>query len=381
MHAKTVRVSKKMLWDRFRMWRVPRKYNAKQVGSSRPASTLVTNPQTAMITSPERRPFFAAMTNVGNWFQSVVDAGTWRVAARERRIDMQRLVSRAHMAIESQSYDTKARLHELHGIEDQSRELMAGMGDAKMHPRVLTALMRLWISDWQSDNLKGQWLQAVKGMVCRTSQKLLQASHPVATLSRLVSSHHHPDEVMSAYFEQFQKRLIVHIMDEDPDFAVREQIYGARVLASVGRPGKAAELLQQTDVRREVDNHTVADFYSTRGYVLLQDDHHQDAIQDLSTAIDTFESIDEAHSEGAEYAHFCLAMCYEAIGTLDQQERHLEAALSAWESNAALQKNQGGIKIVLDLHKVYEKQGKQEKMQELRERYCTYFEEVPEGPS
>lgn len=370
-----------MLWDRFRVWRVPRKYNARQVGSSRPVSTVVASPQTALVTSPERRPFFVAMTDVGYWFQSVVDAGTWRLSARQRRIDMQRLVSRAHMAIESESYDTKARLHELHGIADQSQELMAGMGDAKMHPRILTALMRLWIADWQTTPWKVAMLQVVKGMVCRTSQRFLQARHPVAALSRLVSSHHDPDEVMSAYFEQFKKRFISPIIDEDPDFAVREQIYGARVLASVGRPGKAAELLQQTDVRREVNQHTVADFYSTRGYALVQSGHHQDAIQDLDTAISTFNSIDEAKCEGAEYAHFCLAMCYEAIGNFDLQAYHLEAALSAWESNASLQKNQGGIKIVLDLHGVYEKQGKQEEMQDLRTKYYTYFEEVPEAPS
>ncbi|KAF2159767.1 hypothetical protein M409DRAFT_60539 [Zasmidium cellare ATCC 36951] len=332
-------ITKKMLWDRFRMWRVPRKYNAKQVGNSRPASALVISPQRAMTTSPERQSFFTAMTNVGDWFRSIVEAETWRPWASERRIDMQRLVSRAHMAIDSESYDTKARLHELHGIEDQSRELVAGTSNAKMHPRVLTALMRLWIADWQTTPWKEQMLKV------------------------------------------FQKRWIDRVIDEDADFAVRDQIYGTRVLASIGRPGKAAELLQQTDVRREVTGHTLADFYSTRGYAYLQDKHFQEAIPDLQTAIKTFQGIGEEDSEGAEYAHFCLAMCYEGIGEVGSQEYHLKAALCAWESNAVLQKNQGAIKIVLDLHRVYEEQGKQKEMQQLKERYHSYFEEVPAEPS
>ncbi|KAK4496098.1 hypothetical protein PRZ48_012077 [Zasmidium cellare] len=260
------------------------------------------------------------------------------------------------MAIDSESYDTKARIHELHSIEDQSRELMAGMSNASMHPRVLTALMRLWIADWQTTPWKRQMLQVVKGMVCRTSEQLLRASHPIAALSRLVSNHHDPNEVVSAFFEQFQKRWISHAIDEDADFAVREQIYGARVLASIGRPGRAAELLQQTDVRREVTSHTLADFYSTRGYAYLQDKRYRDGIPDLQIAIKTFEAIGDGNSESAD--------------------RTIRMGV---QRRAA--KNQGALKLVLDLHRVYQKQDKHEELQRLEERYSAYFEEVPAEPS
>lgn len=332
-------------------------------------------------TSPDQYLFHDAMTTVGNWLQSIIENGSWRQSAVERRIDMQRLVSRAHMAIESQKYDTKARYQELQSIAYQTHDLMLATKDTKMHPRVLTSLMRFWIADWQDTPWKQQMLGVVKDMICRTAHRVLGGSHPINVLSRLASRCGRPDEMIMAFFWQYKTKLADRVINKNPDFAVREQIYFARVLASIKRPSKAVQVLEQTELRPEVTASTLADYHSTLGYAFMQNGLYPDAIQGLKVAVDKFDLINEGKSEGAEYAHFCLSTCYENLDDLPLQEYHLVAALRAWESNAVLQNNQGGIKIVRDLHGVYEKQGKSVEMRSLERKYSKYFEGIPPNPS
>lgn len=372
---------KKMLWDRFRVWRVPRKYNSNQVAASRPISTLVASPKNAMATSKERYAFHDAMTSMGGWLRSIVDSGSWRASAQERRIHMQRLVSRVHMAIESEAYDSHARLRELQGIESQAQSLVVPMAGGTMHPRVLTALMRVWIADWPVTPWKRQMMNVVRAMVCRAAQQGVCFQHPLAAVSRLVSSQHQPEEIVLTFFKSFQENLIDQIIDEDPDFAVREQVYAARVLASIGRPAGSVALLSKTRLRSDVTEHTQADFHSALGYSQMKAGRYEDAIEGLQAAVDVFNCIGESSSEGAEYAHFCLSTCYDQLNNLHQLEHHLEAALRAWEANAILQNSQGGIKIIRDLHRVYERQNKTTERVGLEGRYSEYFEEVPEAAS
>ena len=365
-----------MLRDRFREWHFPLKYNRARRDQR---SALVSS---AFPIASEERHLTATLSVVGSFLDELSSTGSWSHSSASQGLEIQRLAASAHMAISTYSSNCPARYAELVDLGDQTADAMFRCRNATtMHPRVLTALQRLLI-DNRENGVESDALALVKKMFQVLADRQLPKQHPVRLLCHMKKDQAVPLlKRMSTLTEQ---RFYDKISTHDPDFAAQEQIYSARVLASIGHTQDAIDQLKRMLAKYDggIDVFTIADANRTLGYANSLSGSLDEARRFSLSALQSFEKAGASGSENSMYTHMCLVRVHGRPGTLldlGVAEHHARAAVSIWEANAASNKGKGGIMWVKDLHRILCEQEKTEEAKRLRTRFPTYFEEVAEA--
>jgi hypothetical protein len=315
------------------------------------------------------------MSSIGHYLDGLVTSSPLAWANAKHATELQKLVSNAHMAVMSQQYDTSAIWTELFALKARAETAIMSFQDGIMHPRVLTALLRLIVEGDTASEIERQALAAVRMMVA-VACEALPVRHPLRLLLGMTPAKATDSDVLKGFMKQYQSRLLNRISDNAPDFAVREQIYGARVLASLGQTADADSVLQRcTDLHDRINLSTVADWHRTAGYSKIQAGKPTEGRPHLESALTLFETSGQQCSDNAMYNRLSLATLCRQEEDLSQAAVHMKAVLHIWEANRKAGGGQGGLKFVRDLHSIYEKLGDVWKTVELELKYPEYFEE------
>ncbi|KAK5720943.1 hypothetical protein LTR15_006905 [Elasticomyces elasticus] len=417
LQKRRIKVSEKMLYTRFREWDLPRRYrkasrqptagttmastslaprprapetkshavlylpsNSAQVSHANSSLTVhswahVSTELTRSLNTPANiYDFHHALISVGAYLDvlTTLDHSTWAVA--DQGTALQRLVASAHMALTTQQYDAKAIWVELSTLEPRAKSIISTLQNPAMHPRVLTALLRLLVDHSSATAPERAALKAIRRMFYNAS-RALPSSHPVPLLCSLSLDDTSSSVLLQALCNQLNGRLYNKMCDTTPDFVAAEQVYGARVLASVGRTDIADSLLESvySQLGGRIALHTTADYHRTAGYSKIQNGQLRVARSHLETAMAAFEAAGRDNSEGAMFTCLSLAMLCRKENNLAGYISYLEATLEIWDTNSDLRKIQSGIKFVRDLYQAYDGTHRSTKMHELEARYPAYF--------
>lgn len=370
-----------MLYYRFSEWNFPPKYKRLAVSNDRTHLDLPLVPTRALDLYGGSGKLHAALASVGNYLDDICEVKFWCLPGSTTWIEIQWLISSTHMAVNSvvQHHDVHAAWTELRAMESRVEQIMLSLCNSVMHPRVLSALFRLLVNGSSCSDLQVRTLSVVRAMFAKVS-KVLPANHPVRMLCGLPNDIP-SGELLSHFFGLVERRLYGKTSCSAPDFVAREQIYNARVLASLGRIQEAdaqLEMVLQVIENPQIKQLTRADCYRTAGYSKAEAGTPEAARPFCENALRIFDEIGEGQSENAMFTHLTLARCSRQEGDLENCEYHSHAAFAAWESNAKFNRGQGGVKFVRDLYQVYQDRGKISAMEQLCAKYPKYFEESKE---
>lgn len=304
--------------------------------------------------------------------------------------ELQKLVAQAHMCISSQSYDSHHIWRELKSLSNPLLAIIPSLGESHlltMHPRSLTALSRVLVDSVSFDEGGSKTLENVKYMFWVMFGQLLQASHPLRLLCSVPKKQ--STELLLRLFNLMDARLFLKIKDNSSSgavFVAQEQTYAARVLASLGY-SRWAEVKLRTiidDLDTHNDLFTMADAYRTLGYMKEQSCIHvagdiasatlNESASSSANALDLFKRMGMGYSNEAMFTLVSLSQTTRKLGDLESAERYLVEAVDIWKAIRNVE-DQGGSKLILDLHAVLCEQNKLEEARLLRQNNQIYFEE------
>jgi tetratricopeptide (TPR) repeat protein len=197
------------------------------------------------------------------------------------------------------------------------------------------------------------------------------------------------NELLFRLLELMDVRFFSRVSNQQPDgavFVAQEQTYAARVLASLGYTQWAEFKLQSVidNLDTNMDDFTQANAYRTLGYAREQScagivsKFTRPILQESKTAsasaLALFVEIGKGCSNEAMFTHISLAQVTRKLGELEEAETHLAEAINVWQKTRKAE-DQGGSKLILDLHQVLIQQKKFEEARELRQQHQRYFEE------
>jgi hypothetical protein len=307
---------------------------------------------------------------------------------------VQKLAADAHMAISSQRYDAHKIWQELGDLYNPVLEVMPKLQADNLltlHPRTLTALLRLAVDGTQIPNAMELWesrtLGVIKDMFFLASKLSLPSFHPVVLL--LGNTPDKSVELLFRYLELMDVRLCSKVSHEHDGtaFIAQEQIYAARVLASLGwltwAEFKIGRVIAGLSVHR--CQYTRADCFRTLGFIQQQDCHgrHPEFIRNRLAeaegnarhALLLFSRIGMNSSNEAMYTCLGLAQIAQKQNQPHEVEECLRKALKIWNANEAGRQRQGCTRIVRDLYKCLLEQGKNDQAELLRDEHSDHFVE------
>ncbi|KAK5164672.1 uncharacterized protein LTR77_009878 [Saxophila tyrrhenica] len=425
-------VSQKMLRDRFKAWRVERKYTnngqtqRRQVLSRRHG--LLSNEQTSLASRsryppedssrnvlgvqfgadalmkpvPSRAPntpeeeyhLSHALSQISGYLDRLVEQGSWRNRNETPAFEIQKLAADTHLAISSQSAGSSQSFNDLRSLGESTFILMPKFnadGLLTLHPRALTALLRLVVDGTSIPNAMALWeartLQTVKNMFRDAAKAALPATHPIPLLCGVRAGQ--SQDLLARQFELMDVRLYARISHVDKVFVAQEQIYGSRVLASLGYVQWAETKLSAViaDLSSYSCQYTYAEANRTLGYVLQQacarlrpeqvDSKLEEAEGSASLALGAFVGIGMGQSNEAVYTRICLADILRQRNNLRASERHLRDAVDICETRAEGEGQQRVqlSKLVSDLHDVLRREDKRAEVRALELKYSEHFPE------
>lgn len=336
----------------------------------------VTPPTQVVSTAPEDRQINHTLKAVANYLNRLVENKTWSSAPSEPAFEIQRLAASAHQAIASQPYDTHATYVELSKLKHRAEEVFPSFWKAEMHPRVLTVLLRVLVNGCSAQQWESETLAWVKSVFRGVAKRELTDCHPVTLLFGTSGGREQARTLLWRLISLIKADFYAKLSQTAPIFVAREEIYTARVLASLGFPEIAHVHLEEV-IRNFslLDDFTIADTFRTIGFAKFQAGHRDEAVASLLKARELFNSIQEGGGENAMYNLLCLGWVFRNAHDLAACEYYLWEALQVWESNSELHQNQGGVKLVRDLEQVCREQQKYGQSMSLKSRYPSYFEE------
>lgn len=303
---------------------------------------------------------------------------------KEQAFEVQRIVASAHQAVASQVYASHKTFADLKAVGERATEILPKLNISSMHPRVLTVLLRLIVPRTSGCNglvkreEEADMMGVIKALFARVSTAQLFGNHPVSLLCVLPDDQDQTDQLLRYQLCLAKSELYDKIRSCNTEFVTLEEIYSARVLASVGYTAQADTLLD--DVLRNLsgEQHLFihAEACRTLGFSKLTAGLPDKAIPWLDVAVNEFQQSGNGRSENVLYTHICLAWAYRQMGELDSCEQSLWNALALWTSEDDLRRNSSAIKIIRDLDQVLYEQGKLDAQADLRAHYATYFEDV-----
>jgi hypothetical protein len=330
------------------------------------------------------------LKEVAGYLDRIVEEGTWAQRNEEPTFELQKLAANAHMAISSQSYDCHHIWRELGLLYSPVRHVMPMFDENNlltMHPRALIVLLRLLVDSLSIGHWGSQTLEQVRGMFWFVTSQTLRAAHPLRLICGMPKRK--STELLFRLLELMDVRLFSRVSNQQPDgavFVAQEQTYTARVLASLGYPRWAEIKLQSVvdALDTHMDIFTQADAYRTLGYAREQScagivsECTRPILQESKTASTSalllFAGMGKGCSNEAMFTHISLAQVTRNLGELEEAETHLAEAVNIWQKTRKAE-DQGGSKLILDLHQVLIHQRKFKEAQELRQQHQRYFEE------
>jgi hypothetical protein len=333
------------------------------------------------------------LREVAGYIDRIVEADSWILRYEGPAFDLQKLAANAHMAISSQTYDCHHIWRELDQLRAPVCELMPRFGENNlltMHPRALTVLLRLLVNSVSFGQWGSQTLENVKYMFWIVANQTLRATHPIRLLCAMPKLK--STEFLFRLLELMDVRLYSRIGSKRPDgavFVAQEQTYAARVLASLGYTQWAEFKLQSVveDLDTHMDAFTKADAHRTLGYVKEQACNgtngtiSEEITSTLhasktasASALNLFLEMGQGCSNEAMFTRISLAQVSRRLGELREAETYLSEAINVWQKTRNCE-DQGGSKLILDLHQVLCEQRKFDEGRELRQQYQRYFEE------
>lgn len=292
--------------------------------------------------------------------------------------------------ISSQSHDSHHIWRELKTLSNPLLAVIPSFGESNlltMHPRSLTAILRVLVDSVSFGEGGSKTLENVKYMFWAMFSHILQASHPLRLLCSVPKKQ--SIELLFRLIKLMDQRLYLKIGNNHPDgavFVAQEQTYAARVLASLGYSQWAESKLRTIidDLDSHNDLFTKADAYRTLGYMKEQSCVNltgdrlfatlNESQSSSAKAIDLFKKMGMGYSNEAMFTVLSLSQTNRMLGDLESAERYLVEAINIWKTIRS-DEDQGGSKLILDLHKVLCDQNKLEEARLLRESNERYFEE------
>lgn len=330
------------------------------------------------------------LKEVAGYLDRIVEEGTWAQRNEEPTFELQKLAANAHMAISSQSYDCHHIWRELGLLYSPVCHVMPKFDENNlltMHPRALIVLLRLLVDSLSTGLWGSQTLEQVRGMFWFVTSQTLRAAHPLRLLCGMPKRK--ATELLFRLLELMDVRLFSRVSDQQPDgavFVAQEQTYAARVLASLGYTQWAEIKLQSVidDLDTHSDVFTQADAFRTLGYAREQScagivsERTKPTLEESKTAsasaLALFVEMGKGCSNEAMFTHISLAQVSRKLGKLEEAQTHLAEAINVWQKTRKAE-NQGGSKLILDLHQVLVDQRKFKDARELRDQHQSYFEE------
>jgi hypothetical protein len=330
------------------------------------------------------------LKEIEGYLDRIVEQGSWIYRHEEPAFALQKLAANAHLAISSQSYDCHAIWKELDELYSPVCKTMPRFDENNlltMHPRALVVLLRLLVDSLSIDIWASQTLEHVKYMFWIVTSQTLPARHPVRLLCGMPKRN--TKQLLFRFLELMDVRLFAKVSGQQPDgptFVAQEQTYVARVLSSLGYTQWAEFKLRSVigDLDSHMDPFTKADALRTQGYCLEQSsaavtsDRTKSVLQQAkvvtTSALDLFLEIGMRCSNEVMFTRISLAQASRKLGEFALAETHLTEAIYIWEQTRQSE-DQGGVKLILDLHQVMVKQEKLEEARELRQMHPRYFEE------
>jgi len=288
------------------------------------------HPTSAFITpEPSRTPntpdsehnLREALSQISGYLDRLVESGSWRRRNEQPAFEIQKLAAHAHMAISGQSKGSPQTWQDLVKLGKPTFNVMPKLdcdGLLTLHPRALTALLRLVVDGADIPNAMPLWeaqtLRTVKDMFRQAAKMALPRTHPVPLLCGVQASQ--TQNLSARQFELMDVRLYARISHLPPDggvFVAQEQIYGARVLASLGYVQWAEAKLSSViaDLPAHSCQYTYAEAHRTLGYVRQQACSHasakstgnrlRDAENNANLALQAFKKIGMGESNEALY--------------------------------------------------------------------------------
>ena len=330
------------------------------------------------------------LKEVAGYLDRIVEEGSWMQRDEEPTFELQKLAANAHMAISSQRYDCHHIWKELGLLYSPVCHVMPAFGENNlltMHPRALVVLLRLLVNSLDIGHWGSQTLQKVRRMFWLVTIQTLTADHPLRLLCGMPKSR--ATDLLFRLLELMDVRLFSRVSDRQPAgavFVAQEQTYAARVLASLGYTQWAEFKLQSVidDLDTHMDDFTQADAYRTLGYAREQSCAGVVSGRTIpilkqsktasASALMLFVQTGRGCSNEAMFTHISLAQVTRKLGELDEAEMHLAEAIDIWQKIRKAE-DQGGSKLILDLHQVLVDQRKFKEARVLRQRHQRYFEE------
>lgn len=221
---KLINEQQKMLYYRFSEWNFPPKYRRAIVSKRRTSRILPFVPTRALDLYGSSEKLHTALASVGHYLDDICDVKFWRLPGSNNWIDIQWLISSTHMAVNSvaKHHDVHAAWTGFRALESKVERIMMSLCHIIMHPRVLSALLRLLIDGLSVSELQVRTITVVRSMFAKIS-KFLPENHPVRMLCSL-QSESPPDELVSHFFGIFNGRLYGKISCSAPKFVACEKI-------------------------------------------------------------------------------------------------------------------------------------------------------------
>lgn len=346
------------------------------------------HPPRALNTPPEDYHLRKTLKAIQDFFNNLANKISGRCLEvhnldKEPAFELQRMAANTHQAIASEQYDTHATFVELRRLGARAENVLPKLDRDSMHPRVLTVLLRLIVDGTSKINGTDKQkqdtgiLRTVKGLFERVAKAELFGDHPVVLLSGMPERRDQTERLLHGQMELATTEFYEKIRQYDPVFVACEEIYSARVLASLGRTQEAEAQLKIVfqNMSSHNDSFTRADALRTWGFTKFNANSPQAAIISLTQALHDFQESGYGNSENVLYIHICFSWIYRQLNDLQKCEKSLWNAVNLWESTELLYNNQSGVNFVRSLDQVLYEQQEWYKRQYLRNRHPAYFEE------
>lgn len=262
----------------------------------------------------------------------------------EPALEVQRVAANAHQAVASQRFSSQKTFEELRQLESRTEKVLPQLEMQSMHPRVLTVLLRLVVdSTSKADGTVKQYeesdiLRLVKQLFKKVSTTKLFGWHPVALLCSMPGDQDHTDQLLHHQMELAKVDFYDKVRYYDPLFVAWEEIYSARVLASLGHTDEAEVIMEAVfDSFSHVSSHEElfahADACRTWGYTKLNAGSPEHAVPSLNQALDEFRRSGNGKTENVLYTHLVFSWLYRRLNELYLCEHSLREALKLWKSD------------------------------------------------